>query len=259
MRPAPHRTARRSRAIDGLIALAAMHAPAAPLPPPTGTMIASMPGSSSSSSSAPVATPAISAARCRSGRSGSRARARAARQCSRASSKSPPWKTSSAPRPRIAATLTGFAFSGTQIVARTPKSRARESDRLAVVAGRRGDHAALALVPLSCETRLTPPRTLNAPVGWWFSCLTYTSRRAARRARRSGRAASAAGAARCAAALRARRRTWAPATPSAATLAGQPSRRPSDQTTAQQRRDRGGARDTGDERRSASRSARPRR
>jgi hypothetical protein len=24
----------------------------------------------------------------------------------------------------------------------------------------------------SCETRLTPPRTLKAPTGWWFSCLT---------------------------------------------------------------------------------------
>ena len=28
---------------------------------------------------------------------------------------------------------------------------------------------------LSCETRLTPPRTLKAPTGWWFSCLTHTS------------------------------------------------------------------------------------
>jgi hypothetical protein len=27
----------------------------------------------------------------------------------------------------------------------------------------------------SCETRLTPPRTLKAPTGWWFSCLTQTS------------------------------------------------------------------------------------
>jgi len=28
---------------------------------------------------------------------------------------------------------------------------------------------------LSRETRLTPPRTLNAPVGWKFSCLTHVS------------------------------------------------------------------------------------
>ena len=45
--------------IAGLTALAAMQTPAAPLPPPTGTMITSSPGSSSSISRASVATPAI--------------------------------------------------------------------------------------------------------------------------------------------------------------------------------------------------------
>ncbi len=45
---------------SGLTAFATMHAPAAPLPPPIGTMITSMPGCSSRISSVPVATPAMS-------------------------------------------------------------------------------------------------------------------------------------------------------------------------------------------------------
>ena len=43
----------------GASALATMHAPAAPLPPPIGTMIASRRGSCSSASSVWVPTPAI--------------------------------------------------------------------------------------------------------------------------------------------------------------------------------------------------------
>ena len=41
-------------------------------------------------------------------------------QYSRASSKSRPWKTTSAPRARIDSTFTGLACSGMQITARTP-------------------------------------------------------------------------------------------------------------------------------------------
>ncbi len=46
--------------ISGRIAFATMQAPAAPLPPPMGTMIASTSGRSSMISSVPVPTPAIS-------------------------------------------------------------------------------------------------------------------------------------------------------------------------------------------------------
>ncbi len=42
---------------------------------------------------------------------------------------------------------------------------AGERHRLAVVPGRGGDDPALTLVGREPETRFTPPRTLNAPVG----------------------------------------------------------------------------------------------
>ena len=73
------------------------------------------------------------------------------------------------------AIFTGFAPSGTQIRAGTPNRRAAKATDwpwLPVEA---------AITPRSrseasrCETRLTPPRTLKAPTGWWFSCLTQTS------------------------------------------------------------------------------------
>jgi hypothetical protein len=74
----------------------------------------------------------------------------------------------------MAATLTGFAPSGTQIVALTPKSRAPWATDWPWFPV---DDAMTPLsrsAALSCEARLTPPRTLNAPVGRWFSCLTKT-------------------------------------------------------------------------------------
>jgi hypothetical protein len=61
--------------------------------------------------------------------------------------------------------LTGFAPSGTQTIARTPKRPAANAidwpwfpvDAVTTPARRSSS--------LSCETRLTPPRTLNAPIG----------------------------------------------------------------------------------------------
>ncbi len=93
-------------------------------------------------------------------------------QCSRASSKSRPWKTTSAPRARIDSTFTGLARSGMQIIARTPNSSAAYATDWpwlpveAAITPRRRSSA------VSWLTRFTPPRTLNAPTGWWFSCLT---------------------------------------------------------------------------------------
>jgi hypothetical protein len=68
------------------------------------------------------------------------------------------------------ATLTGFAFSGTQMVAGTPKRRAAyaiDCPWFPVEAEMTPSSRSSAL---SCASRLTPPRTLKAPTGWWFSC-----------------------------------------------------------------------------------------
>jgi hypothetical protein len=65
----------------------------------------------------------------------------------------------------IEATFTGFADSGTQTIARTPKSRAAfaiDCPWLPVDAAIRPRRRSSSE---SCETRWTPPRTLNAPVG----------------------------------------------------------------------------------------------
>ena len=93
---------------------------------------------------------------------------------SRALSKSAPWNTTSAPSPRIAATLPGLAPSGTAMVARTPCARAAKAmlwPWFPVEAVNSPDARSLAL---NCATRFSPPRTLNAPTGRWFSCFTHT-------------------------------------------------------------------------------------
>ena len=51
----------------------------------------------------------------------------------------------------------------------------REGDRLTVVPRGGRDEAVQPLVLRELRTRFTPPRTLKAPTGWWFSCLTQTS------------------------------------------------------------------------------------
>jgi hypothetical protein len=66
----------------------------------------------------------------------------------------------------MVATLTGFAFSGTQMVAGTPKRRAAyaiDCPWFPVEAAMTPDSRSSAP---SCEIRLTPPRTLKAPIGW---------------------------------------------------------------------------------------------
>ncbi len=152
-----------------------MHVPAAPLPPPTGTMTTSSPGLASSASRAYVPTPAI--------RSGSSpewtylwpCRRASSSQWARASSKSAPCATTSAPSSSIAATFTRLAPRGTHTIACTPNSRAAYAIdwpwlpvEAAMTPRRRSSSP-------SWDTRLMPPRTLNAPVGWKFSCLTQTS------------------------------------------------------------------------------------
>ncbi len=90
----------------------------------------------------------------------------------RASSKSLPSSMISAPKPRIASTLSGLAPSWTQTVALTPNifdARAMDWPWLPVEA---------VMTPfafssgLSWETRFMPPLILKAPVGCRFSCLT---------------------------------------------------------------------------------------
>src|SRR5256885_2899254 len=80
----------------------------------------------------------------------------------------------------MAETLTGLAPSGTQIRARTPNRRAAKASDWpwlpveAAMIPRAGSPSSRR------DTRLTPPRTLKAPVGWWFSCFTSTSKPTAR-------------------------------------------------------------------------------
>ena len=124
-----------------------MQAPAAPLPPPIGTTIASTAGSSLEHLERvrPDAGDEV-AARRPSGRSAGRARRRGASHCSRASSKSRPCSTISAPSARIEPTFAGFAPAGTQIVTPHAEEPAGVGERLAVVSGRGSDQPALALV-----------------------------------------------------------------------------------------------------------------
>ena len=190
-----------------------MHAPAAPLPPPIGTTI------DVDRRLAPPASPASrsrrrrsASARCRSGCSGSRARPRARSQCSRASSKSRPCTTSSAPRPRIAATLTGFARLGHADDRAHAEEPRGEGDRLAVVAGRGGDHAARPLLRGELRDEVDAAAHLEGADGLVVLVLDPDLRAdQLARAPRSGTAASAAGTARCGAAPRARRRRPGPA------------------------------------------------
>ena len=97
----------------------------------------------------------------------------------------------SAPSARIAATFTGLALSGTQIARGTPNSRAAKATDCPWLPVEAGDHAARALVRVELRERLMPPRTLNAPTGWWFSCLTQTSAPTSSLERRIGLGAGA--------------------------------------------------------------------
>src|SRR3954471_9176344 len=81
----------------------------------------------------------------------------------------------SAPRDCIEATLTGLAPTGTQMIACVPKSLAAYATDWPWFPVDAAISPARSSCSGSCETRLTPPRTLNAPVGRSFSCLTQTS------------------------------------------------------------------------------------
>ena len=94
--------------------------------------------------------------------------------CSRAASKFSPCAISSAPSCRIAATLTGFARSGTQMRACTPNSRAANATDWPWLPVEAAISPRARSSSESWATRLRPPRILNAPVGWWFSCFTWT-------------------------------------------------------------------------------------
>ena len=75
----------------------------------------------------------------------------------------------------MAATFSGFAPSGTQIVARTPCRRAAYAIDWPWFPVEAVTRPRSRSSGVSCETRLIPPRTLNAAVGLWFSCFTHTS------------------------------------------------------------------------------------
>ena len=91
-------------------------------------------------------------------------------------------RSSSAPNARIAAFLSVELPCGTTIDAAHAVAPRGVGDALAVIAARRADDArrAAASRAASCASRFRPPRTLNAPVGVWFSCLTHTSQPARR-------------------------------------------------------------------------------
>ena len=72
----------------------------------------------------------------------------------------------------MAATFTGFERSGMQMRAVTPKCRAAKARDWPWLPVDEAISPRLRSSSESCATRLTPPRTLNAPTGWWFSCLT---------------------------------------------------------------------------------------
>ena len=115
------------------------------------------------------------AARFPSGRSGSRAPPRAPRSARGRRRSRARARRSRRRGPGSTATFTGFAPSGTQMTVRTPKSRPAKAIDWpwlpvdAVITPRRRSSSE------SCETRLTPPRTLKLQTGWWFSCLTQVS------------------------------------------------------------------------------------
>ena len=46
---------------------------------------------------------------------------------------------------------------------------------LALLVGVVGARAPVFLSPKSVDSLFSAPRILNAPTGWWFSCLTKTS------------------------------------------------------------------------------------
>ena len=97
--------------ISGFRALAARQVPAAPLPPPTGTRITSVSGAASRISTAMVPAPEISSgslAECTYRRPSRRATSSTS---TRASSKSRPWRRTSAPSRSMASSLAGLAPS----------------------------------------------------------------------------------------------------------------------------------------------------
>jgi len=98
-----------------------------------------------------------------------------ASQASRASSKSTPVAMTVAPSWRIAATLTGFAPSGTKTVAGAPNSWAAKATDWPWLPVEAASTPRARVAGSSWASRLTPPRTLKLPVGRWFSCLTETS------------------------------------------------------------------------------------
>jgi hypothetical protein len=87
-------------------------------------MITSTSGCASRISSVWVATPLMSRASSPDEMKRRPRSASSVRQWRLHASKSAPWKTTSAPRLRMASTLSGLAFSGATMVAATPKRRA---------------------------------------------------------------------------------------------------------------------------------------
>ena len=184
-----------------------MHAPAAPLPPPIGTKITSIAGSllEDLERRGRDARDQVGLVRP-SGCTGSRARAASRSQCSRASSKSRPWTTTSAPSPRIDATFTGFAPSGTQIDRAHAEQPRRVGDRLAVVAVDAEMTPALALVGRELGDEVDAAAHLERADRLVVLVLDEHVRAEQLVERRvASRAASGAGTARCAGAPRARR------------------------------------------------------
>ena len=136
--------------------------PAIRPPPPTGTTIASTSGVCSRISSPIVPWPAITSTLSNGWMNVSPSRAASSPACARASVRSAPCRTTLAPRCRQLVTLMSAANTGITTVTGMPSRLRVVRDALRVVAGRRRDDAAPALLGREQQQRVARAALLEA-------------------------------------------------------------------------------------------------